>query len=75
MCSGLPEPGLAAALETSGDKAAAAAAAAAISLSWSLWGNSDLPDWKIIRGWTGHGGDRKRDVERGQGEEIGEWQE
>lgn len=47
MCSGLPEQELAAALETSGDKAAAAAAA--LTLPWSLWGSGVLPGWKLLR--------------------------
>lgn len=73
MCSGLPEQELAAALETSGDKAAVAAGA--LTLPWSLWGSSVLPGWKLLRRWKEHGRDRKRDVERGHGEEIGEGQD
>lgn len=67
MCSGLPEQELAAALETSGDKAAAA-----ITLLSSLWGSSILPGRKPLRGWKEHEG--KRDVERGHREGTGERQ-
>lgn len=46
MCSGLPEQGLTAALETSREKAAAAAATfPALVLEDSI----DLPGWKILR--------------------------
>lgn len=67
MCSGLPEQELAAALETSGDKAAAA-----ITLLSSLWGSSILPGRKPLRGWKEYEG--KRDVERGHREGTGERQ-
>ena len=69
MCSELPEQELAAALETSGEKAAAA-----ITLLSSLWGSSILPGRKPLRGWKEHEGDGKRDVERGHREGIGERQ-
>ena len=59
MCSELPEQELAAALETSGEKAAAA-----ITLLLSLWGSSILPGRKPLRGWKEREGDGRRDVER-----------